>query len=197
MEYTGVIAESQQSLLLVDMMVSLAVGIVAGLVDQLNCTLPSLYRHATVVFLTGGAAVAALLVFNDSAVVLWICIGIFGFACGPPVGYSYEIHNRVCAPSEAGMSIATFGLSFGSTVVPYATSLALNYTGSAATFVVIIVLSRLVPYLLMLNARRIVESRNRRKRKGVADGGGRLSSSSASISELTEETSLLRNRDNV
>lgn len=193
MEYTGVIADSQKSLLMLDMWTVTAVGIVAGWLDQQYCTLPSLYRHATVAFLGGGAAGAAILMFEDSAVVLWICIGLYGLSCGPTIGYCYELNNRVNVPSETGMSVVTFGLSFGSIAVPYATSLVLDYTDSATLFVVIIVLSKLVPYPLMLNARRLAESKKRR-RKGVVRGG--LYSSAAPHSDATEETRLL-NRDGV
>ncbi|CAN0441844.1 unnamed protein product, partial [Pylaiella littoralis] len=166
-EYTDIIPESQEPLLMVDFWVSSAVGIVAGLFDQRTCTLPSLYRHSTVAFLTAGAVGSAILVFRDSVVVLWVFIGLFGLACGPMMGYTFELNNRISVPSATGMSIVTFGLSFGSVAVPYATSFVLDYTGSAAVFIVINVLSRLVPYPLMLNAKRITESRTRRGREGV------------------------------
>lgn len=195
MEYTGVIAESQESLLMVDLWVPVAIGIVGGLFDQRNCTLPTLYRHATVAMLTGGAAGAAMLVFKNSTVMLWLCIGVFGLASGPTVGYSYELNNRVCVSSETGMSIVTLGLSFGSTAIPYATSLVLDNTDSAEMFIVIIVSSMLVPYLLMSHARRLAESRKHRRKEGVVDQEGVLPSSSAPITEITEETRLLRNRD--
>lgn len=176
---------------MVDFWVSSGVGIVAGLFDQRNCSLPSLYRHSTVAFLTAGVVGSVILVFSDSVVVLWVFIGLFGLACGPMMGYAFELNNRISVPSATGMSIVTFGLSFGSVAVPYATSFVLDYTGSAAVFIVINVLSRLVPYPLMLNAKRITESRTRRGREGVVGWGGGLSSPSSSVSEVNEETRLL------
>ncbi|CAN0465161.1 unnamed protein product, partial [Ectocarpus sp. 12 AP-2014] len=122
-ESTGVIPKSQESLLQVDLFAASVVGILLGLLAQLYCTLSSLYRLSMAAFLLGGVGVAAILLFQDSPTVLWVCIACYGFAWGPTVNFCYELNNRINPPSESGMSVITFGLTFGMAAFPYATSL--------------------------------------------------------------------------
>ncbi|CAN0395476.1 unnamed protein product, partial [Ectocarpus sp. 12 AP-2014] len=79
-ESTGVIPKSQESLLQVDLFAASVVGILLGLLAQLYCTLSSLYRLSMAAFLLGGVGVAAILLFQDSPTVLWVCIACYGFA---------------------------------------------------------------------------------------------------------------------
>lgn len=170
MERTDTITDPQATLLMVDMWVAAAVGLLGGLWDQQHCTVPSLYRHATVAFLCGGAAGASVLAFQNSAPIVWVCVALLGLSYGPTVGYLYELYSRISVPSETGMAIVTFGVSFGSPAVPYAMSLVLDYTTSARWFLVLIVLSRLLPYPLLLSARRKAESKKRSLGNSVASG---------------------------
>ncbi|CAN0136216.1 unnamed protein product [Scytosiphon promiscuus] len=174
-ERTDAIADSQETLLMVDMWVAAAIGLVGGLWDQQRCTVPRLYRHATVAFLSGGAAGASILAFQDSAPAVWVCIALMGLSYGPTVGYCYELYNRISVSSETGMAIVTFGVSFGSPAVPYAMSLVLDHTTSSTWFLVILVLTRLLPYPLLLSARRNAEEKQRRVGDSVHSGGARFS----------------------
>lgn len=146
---------------MVDMWVAAAIGLVGGLWDQQRCTIPDLYRHATVAFLCGGAAGASLLTFTDSVPVIWICFALLGLSYGPTVGYCYELYNRISVPSETGTAIVTFGVTFGSPVVPFTLSLVLDSTTSATWFLAILTLSRFLAYPLLLSARRKAESSRR------------------------------------
>lgn len=131
---------------------------------------------------------AAILLFQDSPTVLWVCIACYGFAWGPTVNFCYELNNRINPPSESGMSVITFGLTFGMAAFPYATSLVLEYTGAAQWLMVIVLASMLVPCLLLLNIMRIVESRKVHKKCFLVQED----LSSASHPDIRETTRLLK-----
>ncbi|CAM9449177.1 unnamed protein product [Ectocarpus sp. 6 AP-2014] len=162
---TDVIDESHAELLIVVLWTAITIGRLAGLQDQRHLTLPRLYRHSTILFLCGAAAAATILVFQSSAFVLWTGIAAYGLYNGPTVGYCYDLNNRVTMPSEMGMSVVMFGLNFGASIVPYVISWVWDYTGSPETLIVIIMLSHLLPYPLMLNAKRIDEANKRKLRE--------------------------------
>lgn len=168
MDDTDVISESHDELLIVVLWVAITIGRLAGLQDQRHLTLPKLYRHATILFLSGAAAMALILIFEKSAFVLWAGVAAYGLYNGPTVGYCYDLNNRVTAPSEMGMSVVMFGLNFGASIVPYIISWVWSATGWAQSLIVIILLSHLIPYPLMLNAKRISESNKRKDREAAA-----------------------------
>ncbi|CAM9704493.1 unnamed protein product, partial [Hapterophycus canaliculatus] len=89
-ERIDAIADSQGTLLVLDMWVAAAVGLVGGLWDQHRCTVRSLYRHSTVAYLSRGVAGVSLLTFQDSALVVWICVALLGLSYGPTIGYCFE-----------------------------------------------------------------------------------------------------------
>lgn len=164
------------------------VGILLGLLAQLYCTLSSLYRLSMAAFLLGGAGMAAILLFEESSTVLWVCIACYGFAWGPTVNFCYELNNRINPPSESGMSVITFGLNFGMAAFPYATSLVLDYTGQAQWLIVIVLASMLVPCPLLLKIRRVAESKKMHKKGFLMQAD----LSSASHAEIGETTRLLK-----
>lgn len=163
---TDVISSSHAELLIVVLWTAITVGRLAGLQDQRFLTLPRLYRHATILFLSGAAACALILIFESSAFVLWAGVAAYGLYNGPTVGYCYDLNNRVTFPSEMGMSVVMFGLNFGASIVPYIISWVWSYTGWAQSLIVIIMVSHLIPYPLMLSAKRIAEG-NKRKAAAV------------------------------
>lgn len=164
---TDVISESHAELLIVVLWTAITVGRLAGLQDQRHLTLPRLYRHSTILFLFGATAMAAILLFENSAFVLWSGVAAYGLFNGPTVGYCYDLNNRVTMPSEMGMSVVMFGLNFGASIVPYVISWAWDSTGKPQTLIVIVMLSHIFPYPLMLNAKRIAEA-NKRKDLAIA-----------------------------
>ncbi|CAN0144205.1 unnamed protein product, partial [Discosporangium mesarthrocarpum] len=89
-EDTDAIADGYSSLLIVVLWVAITVGRLAGLQDQLHITLPKLYRHTTLLFAGGAAAMVPILLFQSSAVVLWVGVAMFGLFNGPTVGYCYD-----------------------------------------------------------------------------------------------------------
>lgn len=167
MDQTLVISTSHAELLIVVLWTAITVGRLAGLQDQRFLNLPRLYRHSTILFLCGAAACALILIFESSAFVLWAGVAAYGLYNGPTVGYCYDLNNRVTFPSEMGMSVVMFGLNFGASIVPYIISWIWDATGLAQTLIVIMCLSHLIPYPLMLNAKRIAEA-NKRKERAAA-----------------------------
>lgn len=161
---TDVISDSHAELLIVVLWTAITVGRLAGLQDQRHLTLPRLYRHATILFLVGAASAAAILVFENSAFVLWSAVAAYGLFNGPTVGYCYDLNNRVTMPTEMGMSVVMFGLNFGASIVPYLISWIWDYTDWPQTLIVIVMLSHLLPYPMMLNAKRISEANKRKDR---------------------------------
>ena len=161
---TDVISSSHAELLIVVLWTAITVGRLAGLQDQRHLTLPRLYRHSTILFISGALAAALILIFQDSAFVLWAGVAAYGLYNGPTVGYCYDLNNRVTDPSEMGMSVVMFGLNFGASIVPYLISWIWDATGLPQTLIVVIMLSHLVPYPLMLNAKRISEAKKRKER---------------------------------
>lgn len=168
---TDVISASHDELLIVVLWVAITIGRLAGLQDQRHLTLPKLYRHATLLFLCGALSAALILIFESSAFVLWAGIAAYGLYNGPTVGYCYDLNNRVTAPSEMGMSVVMFGLNFGASIVPYIISWVWEATGWPQTLIVIIMLSHIIPYPLMLNAKRIADANKRKDRLAAATTG--------------------------
>lgn len=164
---TDVISDSRAELLIVVLWTAITVGRLAGLQDQRFLTLPRLFRHSTILFLCGSVACALILVFSSSSFMLWTGVAAYGLYNGPTVGYCYDLNNRVTFPSEMGMSVVMFGLNFGASIVPYIISWVWDATGSPKTLIVIMCLSHIVPYPLMLNAKRIAEA-NKRKDRAAA-----------------------------
>lgn len=164
MDDTDVISESHAELLIVVLWVAITIGRLAGLQDQRHLTLPKLYRHSTILFMSGAAAAAAILLFENSAFVLWTGVAAYGLYNGPTVGYCYDLNNRLTEPSEMGMAVVMFGLNFGASIVPYVISWVWSATNWPQCLMVVILLSHLFPYPLMLNAKRISEAKKRRDR---------------------------------
>ncbi|CAM9967955.1 unnamed protein product [Choristocarpus tenellus] len=99
----------------------------------------------------------SILVFENSAFVLWIAVAGYGLFNGPTVGYCYDLNNRITNPSEEGMSVVMFGLNFGASLVPYIISWLWDFTGWAQTLTVVIFFSMVIPYPLMISAKRAYE----------------------------------------
>ncbi|CAM9780623.1 unnamed protein product [Ectocarpus fasciculatus] len=159
---TEAIDESRGDLLVVVLWTATTIGRLAGIQDQRHLALSRLYRHLTVLFLGGTTAAAAILVLQNSAFVLWTGIAAYGLCDGPTMGYCYDLNNRMTIPSEMGTSVVMLGQNFGASIAPYVISWVWDYTDWAQILIVIIMLSHLVPYPFMLNAKRVEEANKRR-----------------------------------
>ncbi|CAN0548437.1 unnamed protein product [Ectocarpus sp. 12 AP-2014] len=168
---TEVIGESHAELLVAVLWMAIIIGRLAGIQDQRDLTLSRLYRHSTILFLGGTTAATAILVFQNSAFVLWTGIAAYGLCDGPTVGYCYDLNNRMATPSEMGTSVAMLGQNFGASIAPYVISWVWDYTDWPQILIVVILLSHLLPYPFMLNAKRTDEANKRRLREEAVDSG--------------------------
>ncbi|CAM9201867.1 unnamed protein product [Ectocarpus sp. 8 AP-2014] len=168
---TEVIGESHAELLVVVLWMAIIIGRLAGIQDQRHLTLSRLYRHSTILFLGGTTAATAILVFQNSTFVLWTGIAAYGLCDGPTVGYCYDLNNRMATPSEMGTSVAMLGQNFGASIAPYVISWVWDYTDWPQILILVILLSHLLPYPFMLNAKRIDEANKRRLREEAISSG--------------------------
>lgn len=168
MDDTNVIAPSNAALVVVYFWMAVVAGRLVGLLDQQYFTLERLYRHSAALFICGATAVAAILLYDRSALALWTGTAMYGLFNGPTIGYCYDLVNRITVPSETGMSVVMFGLNFGASVVPYLISVMWYYTGWPQSLIMIVMISHLVPYALMLNIKRIART-NTQEHFSVSD----------------------------
>lgn len=157
------ISSSLAELITVDLFIALVVGSLIGLLDQQFFTLPTLYRHLTVLVLAGAVAAGAILVFQQSAFVLWVGVAAFGASNAPQWAYCVDLYNRITNQSDTGMSLLTFGMNVGASIVPYVVSWVWDYTGLPQVLIVVLLLAHIFPYPLMLNAKRLAEVRKRQE----------------------------------
>jgi predicted MFS family arabinose efflux permease len=146
---TGVIPEDDETYLILVLWTAIAIGRLAGVVDQLFMTNKTLPIHLSVLCVGGFLSMLIILWFPDSAEALWIGVAFYGLFNGPCVGYCYDWNNRITQPTEASMSIVMFGLNFGASLVPYITSLIWDVGGGPKTLIVTIFLSMFIPLPLL------------------------------------------------
>ena len=84
---------------------------------------------------------------------LWIGVAFYGLFNGPCVGYCYDLNNRITYPSEASMAIVMFGLNFGASLVPYATSIIWNAGGGPRTLILVVFMTMIMPLPLLFATR--------------------------------------------
>lgn len=146
---TGVIAEDQESNLILVLWLAITVGRLAGVQDQRFLTNKTLPIHLTIFCVGGVLAMLLVIWFPDSADALWVGVAFYGLFNGPCVGYCYDLNNRITYPTEKSMSIVMFGLNFGASLVPYVTTLIWNNGGGPLTLIYVIFLSMLIPVPLL------------------------------------------------
>jgi fucose permease len=142
---TSIMSAGQGAKLILVLWISITVGRLAGVLDQGFLTNSSLPQHLSLLSLGGVLAMLLVLWFPTSETALWIGVAFYGLFNGPCVGYCYDWNNRITYPSEISMSIVMFGLNFGASLLPYATTLIWNHGGGPNTLIVVIFLSMLLP----------------------------------------------------
>jgi len=154
---TGVIPDRLAGLLIVMLWVGISVGRIIGIFDQIGIKVEKLYLHLYLQLWGGALAMAAVLVFPNSGVVLWIGVIAYGVFNGPAIGYVYDLCNRTTAASESGMSIVMFGLNVGASVVPYLVSGVWERGGGPVTLPAVILASHLLPIPCQYTIRRLTK----------------------------------------
>lgn len=154
---TGVISEHYAGLLIVMLWVGISVGRVIGIFDQIGINVEKLYLHLYLQLWGGAIAMAAVLMFPTSGVVLWVGVIAYGAFNGPAIGYVYDLCNRTTAASEKGMSIVMFGLNVGASVVPYLVSGVWDAGGGPVTLPAVILASHLLPIPCQYAIRRLTK----------------------------------------
>lgn len=184
---TGVIESSQEGLLLVDLWIGIAFGLVIGLLDLRTASLPRLYRHASIAFVCGGVAASTILIFQTSPVALWMGVAGFGLFNGPTVVYCYDLQRRITNPSEAGISLVMFGVNFGPCVVPYVFSLVDDATEWPESLIVVLILTSVISFLVILNTSRITLGKRKKRDDDLSAGYHGSSTSLLSPPQEREE----------
>lgn len=129
---TNCVSTHDKNLALFLLWISITVGRIVGLMDQINIeSKGQLYNHLYLWLVLGALGMGLLLTFPTSSVASWFGFILYGIGNGPCVGYCYDLNNRITIPSEIGMSIVMFGLNFGASIVPYVTAIAWDKTGQA------------------------------------------------------------------
>lgn len=173
-EDTGVISYSNASLLIAVLWGSITIGRLVGLKDQMDITTPRLYQHIYIFLIGGVLAMLLMVFFPDSAAVLWVTVGFYGFFNGPVVGYCYDLNNRITIATEKSMSIVMFGLNFGASLVPYFMSLVWDIWGPS-TLTAVVLLSMFFPIPLLALTKEVAydASSIRTRSRAEQDGGGK------------------------
>jgi predicted MFS family arabinose efflux permease len=146
---TSVIEKIHENYLVLVLWVAITIGRLAGVYDQRFLTNKTLPIHLSVFCVGGFLSMLLILWFPNNAESLWIGVAFYGLFNGPCVGYCYDLNNRITHPTEASMSIVMFGLNFGASLVPFATSLIWNEGGGPKTLIVMTFLSMFVPLPLL------------------------------------------------
>jgi len=145
---TAVIAKEHIPLLLMVLWGGVTVGRFTGIHNQRRFNLLSLQRHFKGFLVCGAVAMAIIAGLPKNSIILWVCVGLYGFFNGPTVGYSYDLTNRLTVPSEMGTSIVMLGLNIGASLVPFFTTHVWGVIGYTSLPLVLI-LSHLIPLFLL------------------------------------------------
>ena len=148
-EQTGVIDSYHENYLVLVLWIAITVGRLAGVYDQRFLTNKSLPVHLCIFCFGGFLSMLLILWFPNNPESLWIGVAFYGLFNGPCVGYCYDLNNRITYPSEASMAIVMFGLNFGASLVPFATSLIWGRGGGPKTLIVMTFLTMLLPIPLL------------------------------------------------
>ena len=148
-EQTKVIDAYHENFLILVLWIAITIGRLAGVYDQRFLTNKSLPVHLTIFCVGGVASMLLILWFPKNSESLWIGVAFYGLFNGPCVGYCYDLNNRITYPSEASMAIVMFGLNFGASLVPFATSLIWNRGGGPRTLIIVTFLTMLIPIPLL------------------------------------------------
>jgi len=148
-DQTGVISQSKEPLLVLVLWIAITVGRLAGVQDQLFLTNKTLPVHLSILLVGGFLSMLLIVWFPNNEEALWVGVAFYGLFNGPCVGYCYDLNNRITFPTEKSMSIVMFGLNFGASLVPYATSVTWNSGGGPVTLIVVVFLSMLLPLPLL------------------------------------------------
>lgn len=146
---------SNVPLLIVILWLSITLGRVVGLRDQLTLTLSRLYRHLAFVCLCGVIPMLFLLFFSRNVGVLWATVVFYGLLNGPTLGYGYDLSTRVSPNPSTSTFVVTFGITAGASVVPFLASFTWNITGWALFLPLFIAASHAIPYVLLLKVERL------------------------------------------
>ncbi len=150
---THVLPESDASLLLTVLWLSISLGRLVGIQMQRKMTLGKLYAQSVFLYASGAVAFMFIAIFPHSRVVLWMGVSLDGMSNGPLVGYSYDLNNRLTLPSETGMSIVMFGLNCGASFVPFFISSIWRRTGMPLTLSIAAILSHVMPLPALIACR--------------------------------------------
>ena len=152
-DQTRVIDTYNENYLILVLWVAITLGRLAGVYDQRFLTNKTLPVHLTVFCVGGFLSMLLIIWFPNNPESLWIGVAFYGLFNGPCVGYCYDLNNRITYPSEASMAIVMFGLNFGASLVPYATSLIWNKGGGPKTLIVVTFITMVVPLPLLYATR--------------------------------------------
>ena len=152
-DQTGVIDSYHENFLILVLWIAITIGRLAGVYDQRFLTNKTLPVHLTVFCVGGVLSMLLVLWFPRNPESLWIGVAFYGLFNGPCVGYCYDLNNRITYPSESSMAIVMFGLNFGASLVPYATSLIWNAGGGPRTLIVVTFVTMIVPLPLLYATR--------------------------------------------
>jgi predicted MFS family arabinose efflux permease len=152
-EQTKVIDTYHENFLILVLWISITIGRLAGVYDQRFLTNKSLPVHLTIFCIGGFASMLLIIWFPKNPESLWIGVAFYGLFNGPCVGYCYDLNNRITYPSEASMAIVMFGLNFGASLVPYATSIIWNAGGGPRTLILVVFMTMIMPLPLLFATR--------------------------------------------
>ena len=148
-QQTEVINPNYKAMVLMVFFCSGTVANITGIFMQISIRDNSLSRLASFMFMLGAVGVALILVFPESANVLWSGVSMFGFASAITVGFCFNIANRLSFPSATSTSIIMIGSSVGVSIVPYVTSVLISKYESPIMVMVVALVSSIVPIVLL------------------------------------------------
>jgi fucose permease len=127
---TLVVPVKDESSVVLVLWIAITVGRLAGVWDQRFLTNKTLPIHLSIFCVGGTISMLLVLLFLDNSDCFWVGVAFYGLFNGPCVGYCYDLNNRITYPTEKSMSIVMFGLNFGASLVPYATTMVWTHGGS-------------------------------------------------------------------
>jgi predicted MFS family arabinose efflux permease len=119
---TTIVPTTDESSVVLVLWIAITIGRLAGVWDQRFLTNKTLPIHLSLFCIGGTISMLLVLLFSDNADCFWVGVAFYGLFNGPCVGYCYDLNNRITYPTEKSMSIVMFGLNFGASLVPYATT---------------------------------------------------------------------------
>ena len=114
-----VLSANYANMIVLVLWVSIALGKIAGIVDQTTLTDESCPNRLSFLMVASTFAMGLIIMDYSSSTKLWIGVGLYGFFSGPRIGYCYDLLNRSTYPTELSMSIVMFGVNLGASCVPY------------------------------------------------------------------------------